>query len=89
MRLFEKNTLIKPFERSVLQRQLIMAKNDKGVLKTFKWNEKNHSTMKTNNFLPLYAEHLHSLITKAGWLVTKNMVIIPLSSQNLKKILSR
>ena len=61
---------IKPYERSVLQIQSVLAKNDKGTLKTFKFNEKPHSTMK-KMFLPRYAEHLHLLITRAGCLVTK------------------
>ena len=68
--IFEKKYLIKPYERSVLQIQSVLAKNDKGTLKTFKFNEKPHSTMK-KMFLLRYAEHLHLLITRAGCLVTK------------------
>ena len=48
-----------------------MVKKDKGALKTFKCNEKLHSTMKNKYFLLLSAEHLHFLVKKAGWLVTK------------------
>ena len=50
MPVFEKNTMIKPFERPVLQLQSVMVKNDKGALKTFKCNKKTHSTMKKKFF---------------------------------------
>ena len=36
--IFEKTILIKPYERSVLQIQSILAENHKGTLKTFKCN---------------------------------------------------
>ena len=61
--IFEKKMLIKPYERSVLQIQSVLAKNDKAVLKTFKCNEKTHSTMKNKLFLLLYAENLHFSVT--------------------------
>ena len=66
-----KKKLIKPYERSVLEIQSMLAKNHKGTLKTFKFNEKTHSTMKKKKNLPLYAEHLHFLIIRARRLVTK------------------
>ena len=62
--------LIKPYERSVLQIQSILAKNDKCALKTFKFNEKAHSTM-TKNILTALCRTFKFLITRAGWLVTK------------------
>ena len=55
--------LIKPYKRSVLQLQSVLAKNDKAVLETFKCNEKTHSTMKNKLFLLLYAENLHFSVT--------------------------
>ena len=48
--IFEKNKLMKPYERSVLQIQTILAKNDKVALKTFKCNEETHATMKKKYF---------------------------------------
>ena len=47
-RFLRKRKLIKSYERSVLQIQSILAKKDKRALKTFKFNEKIHSTMKKN-----------------------------------------
>ena len=49
-----------------------MSRNEeKDIINTFKHNEKIHSTMKENSFIPLYAEHIHFLVSRAGWLVTK------------------
>ena len=44
--IFEKEKMVKPYERSLLQLQSVLLKNQKGGLKTFKFNEKTHSTMK-------------------------------------------
>ena len=51
--IFEKNN--KASKRSLLQLQSVLLKNQKGGLKTFKFNEKAHSTMKKKVFIPLYA----------------------------------
>ena len=69
--LFEKRKLVKPYERSVIQLLSVLVKNEKGTLNSFKFNKKTHSTMKKKIYLPLYAEHLHFLMTRAGWIVTK------------------
>ena len=69
--LFEKRKLVKPYERSVIQLLSVLVKNEKGTLNSFKFNEKTHSTMKKKIYLPLYAEHLHFLMTRAGWIATK------------------
>ena len=68
--LFLKKKILKPYGRSVLQLQSVLLKNQKGDLKTFKFNEKIHSTMKKKIFIPRYTEHLHFLISRAGWIVT-------------------
>ena len=48
-----------------------MSKNEEeDVINTFKHNEKTHSTIK-KKIIPLYAEHIHFLVTRTGWLVTK------------------
>ena len=48
--IFEKKKIIKPFEKSVLQLQLLLRKNQKGDLKTFKFNGKTHSSMEKKIF---------------------------------------
>ena len=72
MPIFEKHKLIKPYERSVLQLLYILSRNDeKDLINMFKDNAKTHSTMKQKRFIPLYTEHLHFLVSRARWLVTK------------------
>ena len=44
---------------------------DKHIINNFKSNSKTHSTVGDKKFIPLYAEHIHFLVTRAGWLVTK------------------
>ena len=44
---------------------------DKNIINNFKSNCKTHSTVGDKKFIPLYAEHIHFLVTRAGWLVTK------------------
>ena len=42
---------------------------DKDLINNFKSNAK---TQKNNKkFIPLYAEHIHILVKRVGWLVTK------------------
>ena len=68
---FEKNTKMEPFERSTLQLMTISQRNEeKKSIKSFPYNSKTHSTLKDIKFIPLYAEDLHFLIKRAGWLVT-------------------
>ena len=43
---------------------------EKETVKPFPYNSKIHSTLKDKKFIPLYAEDLHFLIKRAGWLVT-------------------
>ena len=45
--------------------------NDKGLLNSYKFTSKTHSTMSKKYFIPLYAEHIHFLIKRCDWLVTK------------------
>lgn len=72
MPIFEKHKLIKPYERSVLQLLDILSRIDeKDLINMFKDNAKTPSTMKQKRFIPLYTEHLHFLVSRARWLVTK------------------
>ena len=49
----------------------VMVRDDeKDKINTFSYHSKTHSTLKEKRFISLYAEDLHFLITRAGWLVT-------------------
>ena len=68
---FKKNKKIDPFERSTLHLMSVMVRDEeKDIINTFVYNSKTHSTLKEKKNISLYAEDLHFLITKAGWLVT-------------------
>ena len=67
--IFEKNKKMDPYER--LQLMNIAVRNEeRDTLNSFPYNSKMHSTLKEKKFIPLYVEHLHFLVTRAGWLVT-------------------
>ena len=68
---FEKKKILPPSKRSAFQLLDAMRVNDMGVLNAFKATAKTHSTMDKKIFIPLYAEHLHFLVKRCGWLVTK------------------
>ena len=48
-----------------------MRLNDKGVINSFKTRGKTYATMDEKIAIPLYAEHLHFLLSRCGWRVTK------------------
>ena len=50
---------------SVLRRS-----EEKDVLNSFKYSSKTHSTLQDIKHISLYAEHLHFLFKRFGWLVT-------------------
>ena len=69
--IFEKNKKMEPFERSCLQLMSIMKRNEqKETINSFPYTSRTHSTLKDKKFIPFYAENLHFLIKRAGWLVT-------------------
>ena len=41
----------------------------KDIINNFKSNSKAHSTVGDKKFIPVYAEHIHFLVTRAGWLI--------------------
>ena len=45
--------------------------NDKGTINSYKATGKTHATMDKKFSMPLYTEHLHLLISRYGWRVTK------------------
>ena len=58
-------------ERSILQLMSIIGRDeDKDKVNSFPYTSKTHSTLKEKQFILLYAENLHFLVTPAGWLVT-------------------
>ena len=67
----KKNKKVEPYERSTLQLMSIMVRSeDKNKINSFPHTSKTHSTLKEKKFSPLYAEDLHFLVTRAGWLVS-------------------
>ena len=69
---FEKNKKMDPYERSCLQLLSVIKKNkEKDTTNSFSCTSKTHSTLEEKKFVPLYADHLHFLIKRAGWLVIK------------------
>ena len=68
---FEKNKKFDPYERSTFQLLSIAVRNEeKDKLNSFPYNSKTHSALKEKKFILLYAEDLHFLVRRAGWLVT-------------------
>ena len=72
---FEKQKKIDPYKRSCTQ---IMSRatikhniKKKDTLYSLLFNSKTHATLKKKIFIPLYAEDLYFLTTRAGWKVTR------------------
>ena len=63
-----------------------MKLNDKGTINSFKTTAKTHATMDEKIVIPLYAEHLHFLLSRCGWRVIK-MDTTRLNKNNSKDIL--
>ena len=69
--IFEKNKKQDPCERFSLQIMSIVVKKDgKDNINSLPYNSKTHSILKDKRFVTPYAEDLHFLVTKVGWLVT-------------------
>ena len=63
--IFEKNKKMEPFERSNLQLMSILVRDqEKDKINSFSYTIKTHSTLGEKEFIPLYAEGLHSLIKR-------------------------
>ena len=83
---FKKIKKIDPCERSTLQLMSVMVRDEeKDKINTFAYNLKTHSTLKEKKSVSLYAEDLHFLITKAGWLVTYIYVYYTFEQSKFKK----
>ena len=69
--IFEKNKKMELFKRSTLQLMSILLRNkEKDKIDPFSNTSKVHSTLEDKKFIPLYAEHLHFLVKRAGRLLT-------------------
>ena len=69
--IFEKKKVFSANERLVFQLVDGIRLNDKGTINYFKTSTKTHTKMGEKIAIPLYAEHLHFLLTRCGWKVTK------------------
>ena len=81
---------MKLVEPSTLQLLNIMVRDENmEKINSFPFTSKTKSTLKEKKSIPLYAEDLHFLITRAGWLITHLifMSILHLNFQNLTNIL--
>ena len=72
--IFEKNKKIEPYERSctqIMTREAIKKnKKKEDTLYSLPFNSKTHATLNKKFLIPLYAEDLYFLTTRAGWKVT-------------------
>ena len=64
---------------------VISRNEEKDLRRAFKANAKTHSTLEEKNFIPLYAEHIHFLVKRAGWLVTKIYQRFTFEQSNFEK----
>ena len=86
LRFLKKKKKMDPYERSALQLMNIILRNEeKNTLNSFPYNSKTHSTRKRKNFIPLYAEHFHFLLTRVGWLVTYIIAHFTFEQSKFKK----
>ena len=70
--IFEKEKVTEPQHRSVLQLMSIINRNEeKDITRKMTASAKTHATLEEKKIIPLYAEHIHFLVKRAGWLVTK------------------
>ena len=70
--IFEKNKTIRAHEKSTILLVSVLNRNvARDIINSFKCSSKTHSTLDDKKFIPLKAEHLHFLIKRVGWLVTK------------------
>ena len=69
--IFEKKKFLSANERSVFQLLDAMRLDDKGTVSSCKTTAKTHETTDEKIAILLYAEHLHFLLTRSGWKVTK------------------
>ena len=69
--IFDQKKVLSANERSVFQLVDAMRLNNKGTTNSFKTTAKTHTTMDQKIAIPFYAEHLHLLLTRCGWCVTK------------------
>ena len=87
--IFEKHKKIDPYERSCTQimSRANIKKNKKkeDTLYSLPFNSKTHATLKEKIFLPLYAEDLYFLTTRAGWKVTRIYEHYTFKQDTLKK----
>ena len=64
---------------------VISHNEEKNLRRTYKANTKTHSTLEEKNVIPLYTEHVHFLMKRAGWLVTKIYQHLTFEQSNFEK----
>ena len=64
-----------------------MRLNDNGTINSFKTTAKTHETTDEKITIPFSVEHLHFLLTRFGWKVTKIRGHYTFEEKNSRKIL--
>ena len=81
----KKKNVLSANERSAFQLLDAMRLNDIWTINSFKTTAKTHSTMGEKIAIPLYAEHLHFLLMRCAWKVTKIRGHYTFEQKNFKK----
>ena len=86
--IFEENKKIDPYERSctqIISRATVKCNKNKKKTYPLHFNSKTHATLNEKIFVPLYAEELYFLTTRAGWKVTRIYEHYTFKQDTLKK----
>ena len=59
---------------------------EKDITNSFKYSSKTHLTLQDEKYNPVYAEHLHFLTKRAGWLVTHVYEHFTFEQSKFKKV---
>ena len=83
--IFEKKKVLSANKRSVFKLLDAMRLNSKRTVNSSKATAKTHETMHEKIPIPLYAEHLHFLLTRCSWRVTKTRGHYTFEQKKFKK----
>ena len=69
--IFQKNKTVRAHETSTVHLISVLSRNEqRGIINSLKCSAKTHSKLDEKISFPVYNEHLHFLIKRAGWFVT-------------------
>ena len=82
---FREEKILLPNERPVFQLIHTMRVNDMVTLNSHKTTVTTHTTMDKKFFIPIYANHLHFVLTRCGWKVSRIYVHYTFEQSKVKK----